>query len=66
MADAESSSTGHVGGVPNSNGGGLQAPDLPLDNGGGGGGGIKLPDLPLDNGGGGGGIKLPNLPIKNK
>ena len=44
--------------------GGIDLPDLPLDNGNGG-GGIDLPDLPIDNGGGGGGIDLPDLPINN-
>ena len=48
------------------NGGGIDLPDLPLDNGNGGGGGIDLPDLPIDNGnGGGGGIDVPDLPLDN-
>jgi hypothetical protein len=54
-------SNGNGGG----NGGGIQLPDLDLDNGGGG-GGIQLPDLPIDNGGGGGGIEPLDLPINNK
>lgn len=45
--------------------GGIDLPDLPIDNGNGGGGGIDLPDLPIDNGNGGGGIDLPDLPINN-
>lgn len=49
---------------PVKKGGGVDLPDLPLDNGGGG-GGIELPDLPIDNGGGGGGIDLPDLPLNN-
>ncbi len=58
------SNTGGIAYKPD-NGGGIDLPDLPIDNGGGG-GGIDLPDLPIDNGnGGGGGIDLPDLPIDN-
>ncbi|MFC0011173.1 hypothetical protein [Devosia nitrariae] len=50
---------------PDNGGGGIDVPDLPIDNGGGG-GGIDLPDLPIDNGnGGGGGIDVPDLPVNN-
>lgn len=62
MQDAQS--LGGSGGSVKKNGG-IDLPDLPLDNGNGGGGGIDLPDLPIDNGGGGGGIDLPDLPINN-
>ncbi|QDZ12059.1 hypothetical protein [Devosia ginsengisoli] len=57
-------SVGGGAGGPVKKGGGIDLPDLPLDNGGGG-GGIDLPDLPFDNGGGGGGIDLPDLPLNN-
>ena len=61
MQDAQSLN-GSSGAVKKN--GGIDLPDLPLDNGNGG-GGIDLPDLPIDNGGGGGGIDLPDLPINN-
>ena len=61
MQDAQS--LNGSSGAPKKNGG-IDLPDLPLDNGNGG-GGIDLPDLPIDNGGGGGGIDLPDLPINN-
>lgn len=48
MADANASSTTGAGGVSKKPGGGVQLPDLPLNNGGGG-GGIQLPNLPLNN-----------------
>lgn len=64
MQDAHSLG-GSSGQAPKKNGG-IDLPDLPLDNGNGGGGGIDLPDLPIDNGnGGGGGIDLPDLPLNN-
>ena len=61
MQDAQSLN-GSSGAVKKN--GGIDLPDLPLDNGNGG-GGIDLPDLPIDNGGGGGGVDLPDLPINN-